>query len=356
MPETTPAGGPPDLPGVPSGDAPGAEPPIPKPPSGPRVRSRDALIVVFLSVIVLVLFEGSSVRTAGEEMQPGLERDVVLAVGEPAGWVADRLPFDEWGDDALAFIEDEGVGDEGGFDTTPNAARGGIPAVSPDSFDPAELGAQPDPPRELENILVTGDSLAMPLDVETARRMAERDEGVEVERDPHVGTGISKTGLLDWGKLSTDQVADREPEAVVVFIGANEGFPLPGADGEELDCCGPEWAAAYANRVRRMMNTYRQDGRARVYWLTLPTPRDDDLAEVARTVNAAIEVAAQPFRAHVRVLDMNELFTPGGRYRDAMTVDGRRRIVRDADGIHLNTTGAGIAADEVLEEIRADFE
>ena len=85
-----------------------------------------------------------------------------------------------------------------------------------------------------------------------------------------------------------------------------------------------------------MMNTYRQGGDARVYWLTLPLPRDRDLQEVARAVNAAIGVAAEPYRAQVRVLDMAELFTPGGRYRDAMEVDGRRQIVRDADGIHLN--------------------
>ena len=167
--------------------------------------------------------------------------------------------------------------------------------------------------------------------------------------------GISKSGLLDWGRLSTDQVREDEPDAVVVFIGANEGFPLPGPGGEEIDCCGPEWAAAYANRVRRMMDTYRQDGQARVYWLTLPLPRDGELAEVARSVNAAIEVAAQPFRAQVRVLDMEQLFTPGGRYRDAMTVGGRRRIVRDADGIHLNNAGAGIAADAVLAAVRRDF-
>jgi hypothetical protein len=104
-----------------------------------------------------------------------------------------------------------------------------------------------------------------------------------------------------------------------------------------------------------MMNTYRQGGGARVYWLTLPIPRDGDLAEVARAVNAAIEVAAQPFRAQVRVLDMTSLFTPGGRYRDAMTVDGRRRIVRESDGIHLNETGAGVAADVVLAAVRRDF-
>jgi lysophospholipase L1-like esterase len=328
---------------------------IPQPPRGPRRRSRDALVVVFTSVLLLTLFEGSSVRTAGEEMQPGFERDVVVSVGKPSGWIADRLPFDEWSDDALAFLEDGGVGDEGGFDSTPLASGGRVPAVSPDSFDPAQLGAKPKPPRPLRTLLVTGDSMAMPLDVETARRMADSDSDVDVQRDSHVGTGISKSDLLDWGKLSTQQVKERKPDAVVVFIGANEGFPLPGPRGDDVDCCSPEWAAAYANRVRRMMDTYRQGGSARVYWLTLPIPRDGDLAEVARAVNAAIEVAAQPFRAQVRVLDMTELFTPGGKYRDAMTVDGRRRIVRQSDGIHLNDTGAGLAADKLLEAVRRDF-
>ena len=173
----------------------------PSPRAVPRRRSRDALVVVFVAVVLLVLFEGSSVRTAGEEMQPGFERDVVVAVGKPSGWVADRLPFDEWGDDALAFLEDEGVGDEGGFDSTPLATRRrGVPAVSPDSFDPAQLGAKPKPPRPLRTLLVTGDSMAMPLDVETARRMADSDPDVDVQRDPHVGTGISKSGLRRLGQ------------------------------------------------------------------------------------------------------------------------------------------------------------
>jgi lysophospholipase L1-like esterase len=353
-PSSHPESGPPDLPGVPRGDAPGADPPVPEPPRGPRRRARDALIVVFLSVVVLVLFEGSSVRQAGDDLQPGLERDVVRAVGEPAGWLADRLPFDEWGDDALAFLEDEGSGDSGGFGDARRADAGAVPAVPPDSFDPAELGAKAEPPRVLDKLLVTGDSLAMPLDVEMARRLAESDEQVDVERDAHVGTGISKTGLLDWGRLSTQHVSEREPDATVVFIGANEGFPMPGANDDELECCGPEWAAEYAYRVRRMMNTYRQRGDARVYWLTLPLPRDRDFQEVARSVNAAIRVAAQPYRAQVRVLDMTALFTPSG-YRDAMEVDGRRQVVRDPDGIHLNPRGAELAADVVLEAIRRDF-
>jgi hypothetical protein len=309
--------------------------------------------VVFLAAALLVLFEGSSIRDAGKGMNQGIARELTLALGKPAGWISDRLPFDDWTDDALAVLEDDGVGDAGAFGTAAGRGSGrGVPAVPPESFDPSALGLEASTP-ELQKLLVTGDSLAMPLDLEIARRMADGD--VKVERDPHVGTGISKSGLVDWGRLSVQQVREREPDAVVVFIGANEGFELPGPGGRQLKCCGPEWAAEYAYRARRMMNTYRRGGRARVYWLTVPAPRDADRQEIARAVNAAIEVAAQPYRAQVRVLDMTAIFTPGGDYRDAMNVDGRSQIVREGDGIHLNSRGAAIAADEVLKAVGRDF-
>jgi hypothetical protein len=131
---------------------------------------------------------------------------------------------------------------------------------------------------------------------------------------------------------------------------------MKAAGGREVKCCGPEWAAVYANRARRMMTTYARGGAARVYWLTLPTPRDGDRAEIARNVNAAIAAAAAPYRAQVRVLDMGAIFTPGDRYRDAMNVDGRETIVREADGIHLNETGSKLAADTVMHALDRDFD
>lgn len=329
---------------------------LPQPPPGRRLRARDGVIVVAIAMALLVLFKGSSIRSSGEEMQPGLERTVVLAVGRPAGWLADRLPFEEVGSRMFAWIEpDDHLGKAGGFDQPGRTAReGAVPAVTPNSFDPAALGAKPARPRPLERVLVTGDSLSQPLDTKLARRLAG-DGGVRVDRDPHLGTGVSKSGFVDWGKLSTQQVRKRRPDAVVVFIGANEGFPLPGPGGRDMNCCGPAWAAIYAGRVRRMMNTYRQRGMARVYWLRLPLPRERSRQKIAHAVNAAIDVAAVPYRAQVRVLDMERVFTPGRRYRETLTIDGRERLVREPDGIHLNGAGADVAADRVLAALRRDF-
>ena len=313
--------------------------------------AREALVCVFACALLLAFLEGPSIRRAGERMDPGIQRTMVLAVGHPAGWVGDRLGVARVTHDATSWLSpDKSLSDQAGFANTPTSAAGKLPPVTPDAFDPVALGGKPLPHRALRTVLVTGDSMATPLDTEVARRLTGRD-GVKVIREPHLGTGISKSLLVDWGKLSAQQVSEEKPDAVVVFIGANEGFGMPGPGGKQVECCGPDYAAVYANRVRRMMDTYRQRGAARVYWLTLPAPRDKDRQEIARTVNAAIAVAAEPLRSTVRVFDTVPVFTPGATYRDAIGAT----IVRQADGIHLNEAGAKIAAGRVVAMIDRDF-
>ncbi|HYI79871.1 MAG TPA: GDSL-type esterase/lipase family protein [Thermoleophilaceae bacterium] len=295
---------------------------VPDPPPGRRGRARDALVVVWIAVALLVLFQGAGVRGGAEELPPGLGRDVVEAVGEPTGWIADNLPFSGRTDQALAWLESDGG------PARPAAGDGAT------------------------TLLVTGDSLSMPLDTELARRYAGGD--VAVERDPHVGTGISKSDLVDWTELSAKQVRKHDPRAVVVFIGANEGFGMPAPGGGQAQCCGADWQAAFASRVGRMMEAYLQNGDARVYWLTVPAPRDPARQEIAEAVNGAVFAAAERAGDGVTVIDLDETFAPNGGYSDAIEVDGRERIVREQDGIHLNGAGAAVAADVVQDAVDGD--
>jgi len=332
----------------------------PKPRAGRRFRARDALLAIGAAALILLLFEGPSIRRQGEELSPGGQRTLVLAVGRPAGWLSGELGLGRVGHRLTSWLSpDDGLGAnaKGGFDVAGaaiGAARGGVPVVTPDAFDPRALGVRPKP-LALHTLLVTGDSMAQPLDITLAGRLAGK--GVKVIRDPHVGTGISKPIIVDWGKLSVAQTAKDHPDAVVVFIGANEGFPMKtaGPPARTVACCGLDWATEYANRARRMMNTYRRAGAGRVVWLTLPLPREAARRKIALAVNAAVEVAAEPYRAQVQVLDMAALFTPGGTYRDAMKVGGTDTIVRQADGVHLNEAGAKLAADAVQAALRPDF-
>ncbi len=330
-------------------------------PTGRPLRARDGVLVIAIAIALLLVVKGQSIRNQGEKMDEGFERSVVLAVGHPAGWIADRFGVD---DDVNRFTAslspDQALTGPGGFDDLPTngaaaagaASASGVAPVTPDAFDPISVGDKPVVIPKLSTLLVTGDSLAQPLDVELARRLSP--DGVRTVRDVNLGTGISKSGLVDWGRLSTQQVKKDKPDAIVFFLGANEGFPFSVA-GKAVQCCGAAWAAQYATRARKMMQTYRRGGAARVYWLTLPYPRSSARQRVARTVNAAIVAAAAPFRAQVRVLDMTQLFTPGGNYRAAMPINGRSTIVRMPDGIHLNEAGSGLAAGVVIGRLKADF-
>jgi lysophospholipase L1-like esterase len=303
----------------------------------------------------LVLCAGPSIRKAGEQMH-GIGRDIVLGIGRPAAWIADQLPFHHAAHTFTAWLSpDVSLSGPGGFTSGASAATGAaaIPPVTPDAFTPGQLGLAPPPRRRLRSLLVTGDSMSQPLDQDLAETLDP--QGVKVTRDPHLGSGISSTLIADWGKLSRYQVRRYHPDAIVVFIGANDGFAMPGPRGKQVNCCSAQWAAIYAQRARQMMNTYRQAGKAHIYWLTLPTPRDSLRAKISTVVNAAIQVAAQPWRDEITIVDTVPVFTPGNHYRDSMPINGKPTIVRQSDGIHLNDAGSALAAKYVLAAIDQNY-
>jgi lysophospholipase L1-like esterase len=310
-----------------------------------RFTAGDAVRSVLVAALILLVLAGGAVRAAADELDPGLGRDIVKAIGGPTGWVSDRLPFDETRHDLTAWLDpDEELTGEGFDAGAANAPRTG-----------ADASAEPETPDQLGKLLVTGDSLSQPLDTEIAKALADGGSGAEVVRDAHLGTGISNTGIVDWGALSETQVANESPDATVMFIGANEGYPMQ-VDGQTLNCCGPEWEAEFQSRVAQMMDTYIAGGQSRLYWLTLPTQRDPARGPIADTVNSAIEDAAGERSGAVTVIDLVPVFTPGNRYRDSMEVDGSEQIVRESDGIHLNEAGAALAAEIVLDAIGEDFD
>ena len=319
-----------------------------------RFSARQCVAAVGLVAVLLLLFAGGSVREAAEEMETGWERSFLMAVGKPSDVIADNLPFqDAAGDVTAGLSPDSDLSAQAGFsDAGLTTAGGKLPPITPDYFDPQVLGENV-PKRELETLLVTGDSLSTPLDLDLARLLA--DDGVRVERAPQLGTGISNDALVDWAQLSGQLTEDNNPSAVVVFIGANEGYPLPGANGTQVNCCGPVWAASFAGRARQMMDNFRQAGETRVYWLLVPTQRDPARAPITDAVNAAVSVASQPWRNQIELVDLPSVFTPGNRYRDSMDIDGEDVIVRESDGIHLNDEGSALAADVVLDAIEQDF-
>jgi hypothetical protein len=214
---------------------------------------------------------------------------------------------------------------------------------------PAHASGQP---RQV-TVLATGDSMIQLVDVQLRKRL-EAHPGVRVPSDARISTGISKPRLLDWQRLARSQARRWRPRATVVFLGANDGFNMRTPRGWLVICCGKAWRIEYARRARRMMRAYARHGAANVYWLLLPQAREGFFTRSFPAVNAAIRRAARALPRRVRVVHLNRVFTPGGKYRDYMRRDGHLVRVRQRDGVHLSAAGAAIAASIVVKRMNAD--
>ncbi len=175
----------------------------------------------------------------------------------------------------------------------------------------------------LPTLLATGDSEIQVFDDFITSALAGR---MHVISEAHISTGLSNLGFFDWLARAGEQAQTERPDVTVVFIGANDGFPVPDpATGQEVSCCGQPWIEGYAARVEQMMGDYLRDGSGEVYWFTLPVPRPADFARNFVAIDAAFEQAAAHFPHGVHLIDDRPIFTPGGRYEQYITYDGQTR-------------------------------
>jgi hypothetical protein len=202
-------------------------------------------------------------------------------------------------------------------------------------------------------VLATGDSMIQIIDGDLKRRLARRGP-ISVRSDAHISTGISKPFMFNWPAHARASARALNPDLTVMFLGANDGFPMGTPSGAKVPCCNQAWVREYARRARGMMRSYARRGAGTVYWLLLPTPRSQRFRAVFEPVNQALRAAAQSFPGTVRLIDLGATFTPHGRFRARMRWHGRLRTVRQADGVHLSAAGASIATELIVRRMRRD--
>src|SRR3954462_2388741 len=103
---------------------------IPAPPTGRHLSARDAVVAVFVCVVLLLLFEGASIRRSGEEMASSWERTMVLAVGRPAGALSALTGLGDVKNRLGAWAHpDDGLSGPGGFTEAANSRSSGQPVA-----------------------------------------------------------------------------------------------------------------------------------------------------------------------------------------------------------------------------------
>jgi len=302
--------------------------------------------VMVIALAVAALFNSEALVRAGEGMQPGTTRDMMLSVGRPiddvAGAIGLHLPRD--GLDRAFGQEDKtasGTQLEQGSNAILRRNR---------RKDERQSFAQPTPEDPLR-VLVTGDSQA---DFLGQRLVDQSPPGLlEVETAARNGTGLTNPAFFNWEINAKQELSTREPDAVVMAIGGNDGFNVQTSDGSIYNPGEPGWETEFARRVAVVSSVLSGNGKRPVYWVPPPTARDPEFSEIFRSQNRAVERATQSVPA-LRYVDVYSTLN-GGRYSDELTIDGRRVLARQPDGIHFTREGAVAAVRLILDSMAGDF-
>ncbi len=311
-----------------------------------RMPAGRVLGVIVIALAIAVLFNSEAMVRAGEGMQPGATRDIVLSVARPiddvAGAVGLHLPRE--GLD-LAF------GQEDKTAAGTELEQGSASILRRNRKESEEQGFPQPTAGDPLDVLVTGDSQAEFLG---QRLIDQSPEGLlTVTTVARNGTGLTNPAFFNWEINAEQEVADRDPDAVVMAIGDNDGFNVQTADGSLYDPGEPGWETEFARRVAVVGSVLSGDGKRPVYWVPPPTARDPEFNDIYASQNRAVERAAEATSA-LRYVDIYSTLNRG-KYSDSLTIDGRRVLARQPDGVHFTREGAVAPARLILDAMAEDF-
>ena len=303
--------------------------------------------VIVIALLIAALFNSAAIVRAGEGMGPGGTRDVVLSIARPLDDVAGTIGFHlpRKGLDAAFGQESKTAGDT---ELESGSTRILKKKAEREERAPREY-RQPTGRRPLE-VLVTGDSEA----TFTGERLIDQgsDELLEVETVARNGTGLTNPSFFNWEVNAEQEVANRDPDAVVMAIGANDGFNLD-SNGQLYGPMDPEWQTEYARRAAVVMRTLSDGGKRPVYWVPPPTARDDEFNAIYEVQNRAVDEAAEAVPG-ARYVDVFNTIN-GGVYSDQLKIDGREVVARQSDGVHFTRDGAIVPTRLLLRAMARDF-
>ena len=303
--------------------------------------------VMVIALFVAALFNSEAIVRAGESMQGGNTRDVVLSVARPlddvAGTVGLHLPRE--GLDK-AFGQEPKTGEGTELETGSTAIL--RPAKKHQRVKKAF--PQPTPTSPIE-VFVTGDSQALFIGELLTDELP--DDLFNVEVSPRNSTGLTNPEFFNWEINAQQEVAARAPGAVVMVMGGNDGFNVLGEDGRLYGPQDPEWETEYARRAAVVMRELGSNGKRPVYWLPPPTARDEAFNAIYATQNRAVEQAAAAVPG-ARYVDIYSTIN-NGRYSNELKIDGRRVLARQSDGVHFSREGAIVPTRLVVEAMAKDY-
>ena len=208
---------------------------------------------------------------------------------------------------------------------------------------PRDLASRPITESDPLKLWVGGDSLSLSLTVGFGR--VTSPTLVDFTRDTQLSSGLTRKDFLDWPQRLARLLIEDRPDVLVVMFGGNDYQDVI-FDGQLLERPSQPWLDFYRSRVKEAMDLLNQPG-LQAIWVGQPVMRNDFYSEGMAHLNEIYRSEAAA-RQSITYFDTWSLFAdPQGNYTD--TIDGT--LVREIDGIHLNTEGGIRLARAIWQQV-----
>jgi hypothetical protein len=351
-----------------------------------------AFLVLVGALVIGSFLNAQGLRKTAYNMEPGIGRDLAMALTKPLVEVSAFLRLDrpregiqevigrsgaDTIDTAVVVfpVTPEETGGSGGTETTagPGATTGSATETAPAETAPAEAGgastgkAEEAPPakevftpKKRLRVWVAGDSLAITPGQSIERILGANKAINPLGTDGRVSTGLERPDVFNWFTHIPSELRRLDPQVVVLSFGANDdhGYMTGLPEGVEVDDFATKaWVKEYRRRVGGLMDTVTRDGRLLI-WVGVPITRSPEQSERYRVLNTVYQTEAAKRPGKVMFVNTYKLFQDeNGNYADYLPkANGELVHVRAPDGVHFQPEGGDWIAREVLRDIREVYD
>lgn len=311
--------------------------------------------MLVVALIAAAFLNARSLQREAQISEPGLSRDVRLAVTDTLVGISSTVGLDLPRRGLQAAIGRSGVDDvdDGPIDFSASASGDAEPTQQAPQAPREPVKPVFDPDRPMR-IWSAGDSLAI-VPGQALVRIAASRRALQSASPPdgQLASGLERPDVFNWFDHIPAEVDRLKPNLVVLSFGGNDdhGYMTGVPDVGVINGFGtPAWNREYRRRVGGLMSELAAKGVLQV-WVLPPVTRDADQSARYRAIGDLIEQEALTRPARVRVVDAYELLAgPGGTYADyAEKANGEFVRTRAPDGVHMDPAGGDIVARAVVD-------
>ena len=212
----------------------------------------------------------------------------------------------------------------------------------------------PFPDNDTYRLQVYGDSIAEGLLAGIVETFAG-DTRLQVQRSRHAIGGVLRNEFVDEVQAIDTNLSRTPMHVALVMVGLYDRYPWRPQGGNRRVAVGSdEWKAEYGRRIDRLMKVFKARGTA-LYWIGLPIMRRPEASDDAQMLNELVRE-----RAYVNGQKFIDVFSQFADEKGAFSaygpeIEGKIRLLREADGVHFTQVGNRKLAHFIEREVRRDL-